>query len=156
MFKNPPKALTSGILGARAALLELAGDVFDGRQRAKNVNSFTRRVDVDLQFSSVCAHPNVLLMIDNLNEVGIWILFQYFDDGMKNWHRFARFTGDVVHLRTRDEVHGHGDGRSWNPEINVGTSGAAFVDLKPDQAFMEGKGAGEYECAAKSESCLRG
>ena len=45
--------------------LELAGDVFDGRQRAENVNFLVRRLDVNLQFSSVRAHPNVLVTIDN-------------------------------------------------------------------------------------------
>ncbi len=143
------------MLGARGVFLELAGNVFDGRQRAENMNLFVRRFDVNLQFAFVRAHPNVLIMIDNFNEVGIRILFQFFEDGMKNGHRFARLFGGVTHVFARNEMHGHGDGRGRNPHMNVRTTGAVFVNVNADDAFMEGIGAREYECAAKSESCFR-
>ena|ERR1700730_160397 len=45
-----------GVLGAGGVFLEPVGDVFDGRQRAKNVNFFVRSVDVNLQFPFVRAH----------------------------------------------------------------------------------------------------
>jgi len=135
--------------------LELAGDVFDRRQRAENVDFFARRVDVNLQFPSVSAHPNVPIMIDNFNEVPIRILFQFFDDGMKHGQSFARLLGGMAHLPARNEMHGHGDGRGRSPDMNVGAASAVFVDIDADHAFTECIGAGEDECSAKSESCFR-
>ncbi len=142
-------------LGARGVLLEPAGDVLDGRQRAENVNFFVRRVDINLQFPFVRADPNVLIMIDNFNEVGVGIFLQFFDDGVKNGQNFAGLLGGMAYVLARNEMHGHWNGRSRNPEMNVRAAGAVFVDVDADDAFMEGIDAREHESAAKSESCFR-
>src|SRR5205814_352159 len=42
---------------------------------AENVNLLVRRVDVNLQFPSIRAHPHMLIIIHNFNEVGIRIFF---------------------------------------------------------------------------------
>jgi hypothetical protein len=119
------------------------------------VDFFARRVDVNLQFPSVSAHPYVLIMIDNFNEVGIRILFQFFDDGVKHGQSFARLLGGMAYVPARNEMHGHGDGRGRNPHMNVRAASAVFVDINADHAFTERIGAREDECAAKSESCFR-
>jgi hypothetical protein len=77
-------------LGGGAVLLELAGDVFNGRQWAKDMNFFVRRVDVNLQFSVMSANLNVLIVVDYFYEIGVGIFFQLLDDGVKNRQRFAR------------------------------------------------------------------
>ncbi len=143
------------MLGGRRVFLEPAGDVFDSRQRAENVNFLVGGVHVNLQIPSMCAHPNVLIMTVNFNEVGIRIFFQFFDDGMKNRQSFARLLGGAPQVLARNEMHGHGDGRGGNPHMNVGTSGAVFVDVDSDDAFVKRIGAREDERAAKSESCFR-
>jgi hypothetical protein len=143
------------MLRGRSVFLELGSDIFDGRQRAEKVNSLVRLVDVNLQFSSVRAHANVLIMIDNFNEVGIRILFQFFDDGMEDGQSFAGLLGDVAHVFAGNEMHGHGDGRGWKPHVNVGAAGAEFVDVDANHSLSHGVGAREHECAAKSESCFR-
>ena len=114
------------------------------------MNFFVRRVDVNLQFSSVGAHPNVLGVIVNFNEFGIGILFQFLDDGMENGQSFARPLRGVPHVFARNEVHGHRDGGGGNPKVNVRASGAEFVDVDADHAFMKRVGAREDECTAKS------
>jgi len=74
-LERSAKAFTKRILGRRTAFLELPGEVFDGRQRAENVNLLIRCVDVNLQLASVRAHANVLVVIVNFNEVGIRVFF---------------------------------------------------------------------------------
>jgi hypothetical protein len=101
------------------------------------------------------AYPNVLIMIDNFNEVGIRILFQFFDDGMEDGKSFAGLLGGAAHVFAGNEVHSHGDGCGRKPHVNVGAASAEFVDVDANHAFPHGVGAREYECAAKSESCFR-
>jgi hypothetical protein len=119
------------------------------------VNFLVRGVDVNLQFALVRAHPNVLVVIINLNEFRIGILFQFFDEGVEDGQGFASLLGGMAHVLAWDEMHGHGDGRSGNPHVNVGAAGAEFVDIDADEAFAHGIGAREDECTAKSESCFR-
>jgi len=114
-----------------------------------------RGVDVYLQFALVRAYPDVLVVILNFNELRIRILFQFLDERVENGQGFARLLGGAAHLLARNEMHGHGDGRGRNPHMNVGPSGAEFVDIDADDAFAHGVGACEDECAAKSESCFR-
>jgi hypothetical protein len=142
-------------LCAGGAIFELAGDVFDGRQGAEDMNFLVRGVDVYLQFALVRAYPDVLIVILNFNELRIRKLLQFFDDGVENGQGFARLLGGAAHLLARNEMHGHGDGRGWNPHMNVGAAGAEFVDVDADDAFAHGIGAREDERAAKSESCFR-
>ena len=118
------------------------------------MNFLVRRLNVNLQFPSVRAHPNVLIMIDNFNEVGIRILFQFFDDGMKHGQSFARPLGGMVDLLARNEMHGHGLCGRRKPHMNVRAAGAVFVDVDTDDSFTERIGAGEDKCAAESESGL--
>jgi hypothetical protein len=97
----------------------------------------------------------MLITIDNFYEVGIRILFQFFDDGMKDGQSFAGLLGDMAHVLAGDEMHSHGNGRGRNPEVSVGAARAVFVDVDVDHTFPHGIGAREDNCSAKSESCFR-
>ncbi len=97
----------------------------------------------------------MLIIILNFDEVGIRVLPQFFDDGMKNGHGLARLLGGVAPMLVRHKMHGHGNGRGRNPHMNVGAAGAEFVDVDADHAFPHGIGAREDNSAAKSESCFR-
>jgi len=101
LLSNSPRAFARRALRARAVLLKLDGDVFDGRQRAENMNFLVRRVDVNLQFSVMRANADVLIMIHNFDEVGIRVLLQLFDDGMKNGYGFTRLFGSVAPVLVR-------------------------------------------------------
>ncbi len=129
------------MLGGGAVFLELAGDVFDGRQGAKDMNFFVGRVDVDLQFSFVRTDTHVLIMIDNFNEIGVRVFFQLLDDGVKNRQRFARVVVYVAQVFVWHQMHGHGHGRGRHPQVNVRTAGAEFIDVDANHAFTEGVGA---------------
>src|SRR5258708_19697916 len=102
-------------------LFELDGDVFDGRQRAEDMNSLVRSVDVNLQFSMMSANLNVLIAINNFDESRIRILFQLLHDGTENRQRLPRLLGSAAHVLGRNEVHGHGNGPPPAPYINLAT-----------------------------------
>ena len=94
-------------------------------------------------------------MVVNFNEFGIRILFQFFDDGMKDWHSLTRILGDVAHVLGRHEMHGHGNGCRRNPHMNVRAAGAVFVNIDADHAFPHGVCARENQRSANCESCFR-
>src|SRR5207249_9063811 len=114
---NPENLVTTfapRISSGRAVLLKLDGYVFDGRERAENVNFLVRRVDVNLQSRSLSAYPHVFVMIVHFNEFSIWILFQFFDDGAKDRHGLARLLGAVPQMLGWHEMQDHGDGGGGN------------------------------------------
>src|SRR6266481_2060882 len=65
------KSLRAETLRGRAVLLNLDGDVFDGRQRAQDMDFLVRCVDVNLQSSVMRANANMLLMIHDFHEVSV-------------------------------------------------------------------------------------
>jgi len=136
-------------------LLKLNGYVFDGREWAEDVNFLVWRFDINLQSRSLSAYPHVLVMIVNLYEFRIRILFQFFDDGAKDRHGLARLLGAVPQMLGWHEMQDHGDGRGGNPHMNVGATGAVFVNVDADHAFPHGVGACEDECSANCESRFR-
>ncbi len=136
-------------------ILKLDGYVFDGRERAEDVNFLVRRVDINLQSCSLSAYPDVLVMIVNFHEFSIRILFEFFDDGMKDRHGFAAVLGGVPQLLVRNKMQGHGDGCGGNPHMNVRAASTVFVNVDAYHAIAHGVGACENECSANCESCFR-
>src|SRR5260370_36512927 len=68
---NPSRVCARETLRGRAVLLKLDGDVFDGRQRAQDMDFLVWCVDVNLQSSVMRANANMLLMIHDFHEVSV-------------------------------------------------------------------------------------